>query len=351
MTVWFTRIVRLSQERLVSHAARRKLIIDGMQFGNWSEQMFLEMQRGGVSALHVTVAYHENFRDTVDLLIGWNERFRRYSHLIAFAGSGEEIDAVIESGRTAILFGLQNPSAIEADIGLVQVLHQLGIRFMQLSYNNQSLLCTGWTEKEDTGLTNMGREVIREMNRVGMIVDMSHSAERSTFEAIDHSERPIVISHANPISWRNTARNKSDDLLKALAKRGGMLGFSLYPVHMEKGSNTTVEDFARMAARTAELMGADRIGIGSDLCQDQPPRILAWMREGKWKHASPDEIPFPAQPAWFRTNLDFGNVAQGLRGVGFSDREVDGILGRNWYDFLKAELPALTCTRPQRKVA
>jgi membrane dipeptidase len=341
------------QERFVSQAARQsgKLVIDGMQFGNWSEQMFLEMKRGGVSAVHVTVAYHENFRDTVDLLIGWNEHFRRYSHLIAFAGSGEEIDAVIESGRTAILFGLQNPSPIEADIGLVQVLHQLGIRFMQLSYNNQSLLCTGWTEKEDTGLTNMGRDVIREMNRVSMIIDMSHSAERSTFEAIDYSEKPIVISHANPISWRNTARNKSDSLLKALAKRDGLLGFSLYPVHMAQGSDTTVEEFARMAAHTAELMGADRIGIGSDLCQNQPPRILTWMREGKWRHASPSEVSFPPQPAWFRTNLDFANVAQGLRDVGFGEDEVDGILGRNWYEFLNAELPAVAPSWTQQKVA
>jgi microsomal dipeptidase-like Zn-dependent dipeptidase len=140
-------------------------------------------------------------------------------------------------------------------------------------------------------------------------------------------------------------------VLKALAGRGGLLGLSLYPAHMARGPDTTVEEFARMAARVAELMGADRIGIGSDLCQDQPPRILAWMREGKWRHPSPGEVAFPPQPSWFRTNLDFGNVARGLRGIGFSDREVDGILGRNWYEFLKAELPALPRAHSPQKAA
>src|SRR5690606_37956875 len=119
-----------------------------------SREIFEQMRAGGVCVVHVTVAYHENFRDTVELLMRWHKRLRDNSDLIAFAGNGREMESVIASGRTAILFGAQNPSPIEADIRLVEVLHQLGIRFMQLSYNNQSLLCTGWTERVDSGLTN-----------------------------------------------------------------------------------------------------------------------------------------------------------------------------------------------------
>lgn len=320
---------------------KQRLVIDGMQFARWSKEVFLEMKAGGVSVVHVTVAYHGGLRETVDLLVDWRERLRTHSDLIAFAGSIEEIDDVVRSGRTAILFGLQNPSPIEADLGLVEVLHQLGIRFMQLSYNNQSLLCTGWTEKEDTGLTNMGREVVREMNRIGMIVDMSHSAERSTLEAIEFSSRPVVISHGNPSSWRPTNRNKSATVLKALGQSDGMLGLSLYPGHMRDGSATTLEDFCSMTASLAELMGPQHIGIGSDLCQHQPPSVLAWMRDGRWKRAdvTPELAPaFPPQPPWFRSNLDFENVGAGLRQVGFSQDEMDGILGLNWYRFLRSSL-------------
>jgi len=319
----------------VSPVTEKGRVIDGPQFANWSETIFRQMREGGVAVAHVTVAYHENFRDTVDLIVSWNQMFRRHSDLIAFAGSRSEIDAVIESGRTAIVFGVQNPSPIEADIGLIEVLHRLGIRFMQLSYNNQSLLCCGWTEREDTGLTNMGREVIREMNRIGMVIDMSHSAERSTLEAIEYSERPITISHANPFSWKSTRRNKSDKVLTALAESGGMLGLSLYPGHLRDGSSTTLQSFCEMAARLADMIGVEHIGLGSDLCQGQPPSVLTWMREGRWKlpRAEAGE-PFPDQPEWFSSNLDFVNVRLGLSAAGFSSEEVERIMWRNWLDFM-----------------
>jgi len=116
----------------------------------------------------------------------------------------------------------------------------------------------------------MGRQVIKEMNRVGLVVDMSHSAEHSTLDAIDISERPIAITHANPHNWHPALRNKSDTVLKALANSGGMLGFSFYPHHLAGGTECSLQSFCEMAARTAELMGTDQIGIGSDLCQDQP---------------------------------------------------------------------------------
>ena len=100
---------------------------------------------------------------------------------------------------------------------------------MQLTYNNQSLLATGCYEKIDSGVSNFGREAIKEMNKVGIDIDMSHSAEKSTFDAIEISEKPIAITHANPSFWHAAKRNKSDDLLKALGESGGMLGLSLYP--------------------------------------------------------------------------------------------------------------------------
>ena len=178
------------------------------------------------------------------------------------------------------------------------------------------------------------------MNRVGMVVDMSHSAERSTLEAMEASTRPIAISHANPRTWRDTGRNKSDDVLKAVADSGGILGLSIYPHHMKEGSMTTLEQFCEMAARTADLMGAERLGIGSDLCQDQPDSVVRWMRSGirEDENTPPPEgvrdVRFPDMPSWFRSNEDIPGIARGLRAVGFSDREVAGIMGNNWYRFM-----------------
>ena len=315
------------------------MLIDGLQYCNFSEHIFRQMRAGGVDAVHVTICYHENFRETVANLEQWNRWFEQFPDLIVRGTTGDDVRTASQQGRTAIFFGLQNCSPIEDDICLVEILHTLGVRFMQLTYNNQSLLATGAYEAEDTGLTRMGKQVVREMNRVGLVVDMSHSAERSTLEAIDHSTRPIAITHANPKFWHDGLRNKSDTVLKALAGSGGMLGFSLYPHHLKDGSDCTVASFCEMIARTADMIGIDHLGIGSDLCQDQHDSVVEWMRVGRWSkqidygEGSKDNAGFPPQPGWFTGNRDFGNIATGLKDIGMSQEDTMKIMGGNWLNF------------------
>ena len=318
--------------------------IDGLQYANWSEKIFTEMLDGRLDCVHATIAYHENFRETILNLEEWNRWFERYPDRIVHAHYAEDIRLAKKEGKTAIIFGFQTPAPIEDDISLLQIWHQLGIRIMQLTYNNQSLLATGCYEAEDSGITRMGREVITEMNRLGILIDMSHSAEKSTLQAIEKSSRPITISHANPIFWCKAKRNKSDTVIKALANSGGMLGFSIYPHHLKNGSNCTLQEFCEMIAKTADLIGGtSSLGIGSDLCQDHPDSIVEWMRNGRWTktidygEGSAEKAGFPMQPYWFRKNSDFFNIEQGLQKTGFSKREIDGILGDNWYKFYEEE--------------
>jgi len=314
-------------------------LIDNLQYANWSEKIFRQMKEGGVHAVHVTISYHENFRETVTNIETWNRYFEQYPDLIFHGKTGDDVRRAREESRTAIIFGFQNPAPIEDDIGLVEICHALGARFMQLTYNNQSLLATGCYESTDTGITRMGREVIREMNRVGLVIDMSHSAELSTLQAIEVSERPIAITHANPSFWHPARRNKSDDVLKALTGSGGMLGFSLYPHHLNNKSDCTLEDFCSMIARTAEMVGVEHLGLGSDLCQDQPDSVVEWMRVGRWTktidfgEGSATDAGFPPMPTWFNDNRDFGNIATGLGKAGFSSSETAAIMGENWLRF------------------
>ena len=317
------------------------MIVDNLQYANWSEKIFRQMREGGVDAVHVTISYHENFRETVLNFEQWNRWFEQYPDLIMKGLWAEDIDRARETGRTAIFFGFQNPSPIEDDIGLVEIVHSLGARFMQLTYNNQSLLATGCYEKEDTGITRMGRQVIKEMNRVGLVVDMSHSADRSTIEAAELSERPIAITHANPHAWHPALRNKRHDVLKAVTDAGGMLGVSLYPHHLKDKSDCTLQSFCEMIARAADSYGVHSLGIGSDLCQDQPDSVVEWMRVGRWSkeidygEGSASAPGFPPMPSWFQDNRDFGNIAEGLAQTGLSQSEVNGIMGENWHRFYK----------------
>ena len=212
---------------------------------------------------------------------------------------------------------------------------------MQLTYNNQSLLATGCYEKIDSGVTNFGREAIKEMNRVGVVIDMSHSAEKSTFDAIELSQKPVAITHANPSFWHAAKRNKSSELLKTLSESGGMLGLSLYPHHLKNNTNCTIESFCEMIAHTAEIMGSKNIGIGSDLCLNQPDTVVEWMRNGTWSkgknygEGSKNKPGFPKQPQWFEDARGFVNIENGLKKIGFSDSETQGILGNNWYNFYR----------------
>ena len=179
------------------------------------------------------------------------------------------------------------------------------------------------------------------MNRVGIVIDMSHSAEQSTLDAIEISEKPIAITHANPLFWYAAKRNKSNDLLKALSNSDGMLGLSLYPHHLKGGTNCTLESFCEMTAKTSEIMGVKNIGIGTDLCLNQPDSVVEWMRNGTWTKAknygegSKGKPGFPNQPDWFLDARGFKNLEIGLKKVGFNKDEVNGILGNNWYNFYK----------------
>ncbi len=316
--------------------------IDNLQYCNWSRKIFEINRSAGLDAVHVTIVYHEDFDELQLEIKKWDKLFHENSDLIFPGENFQDIDKANKENKTVIFFGFQNCSPIEDDINLVEKVHQLGCRFMQLTYNNQSLLATGCYEKVDSGVTNFGREVIREMNRVGVVVDMSHSAEKSTIDAIEISEKPIAITHANPSFWHPAKRNKSSDLLKILSDSGGMLGLSLYPHHLKDNTKCSLDSFCEMVAKTAEIMDVKKIGIGSDLCLEHPDTVVEWMRNGSWSKSknfgegSKNKPGFPKQPDWFLDARGFSNIEKGLKKAGFSDTETHGILGNNWYNFYKS---------------
>jgi len=315
--------------------------IDNLQYCNWNEEIFKINNEAKLDAVHVTIAYHEDYDEVQKNVETWKEYFNNFSNLISHGNSYKDIDKAHKENKTAVFFGFQNCSPIEDDIHLVQSVRDIGAVFMQLTYNNQSLLATGCYENVDSGVTRMGREVIKEMNRVGIVVDMSHSAEQSTLDAIDISEYPIAITHANPFSWHESKRNKSNEILKALNNSGGMIGLSMYPHHLKDGTNCTIESFCKMVAQTAELINVNQIGIGSDLCLGQPDSVVDWMRNGTWTKSkdygegTKDNAAFPKQPDWFEDARGFNNIENGLKKIGFNETEINGILGNNWYSFYK----------------
>ena len=183
--------------------------IDNLQYCKWDRSVFEINREAGLDAVHVTIVYHEDFDELQKRILEWKEHFKNHNDLIFFGKDFRDIEKAKKNNKTAIFFGFQNCSPIEDDINLIEKVHELGCRFMQLTYNNQSLLASGCYEKIDSGVTNFGKEAIKEMNRVGIVIDMSHSGEKSTFDAIELSQKPIAITHSNPKFWHKAKRNKS----------------------------------------------------------------------------------------------------------------------------------------------
>jgi len=317
------------------------LMIDGLQYVNWNRELFEQAQKSGVHGIHVTIAYWENIRETLENIGTWNRHFIDHEDLIMPVREASDVLDARRLGKVGIIFGFQNCSPIEDDVKMVEILHTLGVRIMQLSYNNQSFLATGCYEEQDGGITRFGKQVIKEMNRVGMVIDMSHSAEKSTLEAIEISQRPIAITHANPSFFHTALRNKSNSVLQAIGESKGMLGFSVYPFHLKGGSDCTLEAFCQMIATTADMIGVDRIGIGSDLCLNWDYKVLEWMRSGRWTtgidhgEGTADKPAWPAQPRWFEGPEGMHTVASGLADQGFQDEEIAKVMGKNWLSFFE----------------
>ena len=312
------------------------LLIDCLQVSKPSRERFLEWREGGVGCVHTTLAIWENARETLSVIGHWNRMFKDHSDLIALATSAEDVEAIAASGRTAVVLGFQNASPLEDDIDLVRIFHTLGIRIIQLTYNVQNHVASGCWEDEDHGISQFyGRNVIREMNEVGMLIDISHCGERTGFDAVKYSERPIAITHANPSGWVGfdielNRRNKSDDLVREVTAGGGVIGLSMYPKIMRGGAGASLDDFCEMVEWTAERFGIDAVGFGTDFNTGHPPEAITWWRAGRWARSSPVAGVLATWPSWFDSPLKFPGVIEALKDRGFSAEELAKIAGGNW---------------------
>ncbi len=321
-----------------------------LPWGNWEEGKDSILDRyiaQGFGFVSLSVGLDRmGFEETVRRVARERARLRAMAPRAELVDSVADIRRLRASGRLALGFHFQGSNPLGGAVDMVEFYYKLGIRHMLLAYNQKNQAADGCSERTDAGLSRYGLALIKEMNRVGMLIDMSHSAERTTREAIDLSARPIAITHANPTVWHESVRNKSDALLVALAARGGMLGLSLYPYHLKGGSSCPLDSFAEMAARLAERIGIDHIGIGSDLCQGHGNAIIEWMRVGRWTKAPPGAglgAPvLPPQPQWFRDNRDWGKIRAGLLAHGFSEADASKILGGNWHRFFAASLAPMS---------
>ena len=196
---------------------------------------------------------------------------------------------------------------------------------------------SGCYERRDDGLSNFGIDAVREMNRAGILIDLSHVGDRTTLETTELSEKPVACTHANARSYCDVPRNKTDEALKLIADKGGVLGATCIKTFLRNGAESTLEDYIDAIHHLVELVGVDHVGIGTDFTQDQPPSFWRYIgsQQGTkfpstFADGSVDYAEVELYPKGFETPDEMPNIAVALMGRGYNEGEVVKVLGGNW---------------------
>ncbi len=331
----------LMQAEGVQYRGRSYAIVDGLSMPTPERQWFEQWREGSVGCVNTCVAVWENATEALGVLGKWRHAVLQHSDLVAAASSVEQIDAIRRSGRTALVFGFQNTAPVEHNIDLFGTFRDLGVCIMQLTYNLQNYIGSGYWEEVDSGISSrFGRKAIEEMNRVGILIDLSHCGERTTLEAIDRSAVPVAITHANPREFVGTGvygagRQKTTEAILALARRGGVIGLSPNRNMTKRGAATTLEEFGDMIAWTVERIGVDAVAIGSDYCPGHTGAVRTWWRYARWsRESAPAEqmtmAPHEGWSDWVRTPAGLCNIIRELVRRGFAEDEIEKMMAGNW---------------------
>jgi len=325
------------EESRVSEIHKKSLIVDALTVCDFTDLQLQRMLDVGITAINKTVMpINCFFYDFVTKGIT-----KIYSDLNVFrdkiflATTANDIVKAKKQGQIACFLGLQDSLPIENKLSLLEVLYRLGIRIIQMTYNSANLIGFGGGESRDFGLTDFGKDVIREMNRLGMIVDLGHVGYRTTLEAIEFSNAPAFVSHANVRKLADSPRNKSDDIIKAVAQTGGVINVYDSCFIREDDKDKTpekmkgsIEDFIKHINYIVDLVGIDYVGIGLDLSEgldEKETGSIISMRK-KFNHLYPTPR---IRPKGLQSYIDFPNITRGLLKEGYSDNDIQKILGLN----------------------
>ncbi|MFC4276447.1 dipeptidase [Achromobacter aloeverae] len=327
-----------------SHCAdlhRRATIIDGLVF--FSDGSTRDMLAGGVSAINVTVSdMGADFEQALKDAMTWRERCAAPDSPWLLVRSADDIARAKQAGKLGLIMGWQNGKPLGDQLDRLALFHTLGIRVIQLTYNEANLLGDGCLEKRNAGLSDLGLKMVEEMNRVGIAIDLSHCAPRTCLDAARHSRSPVFLTHANANAVIQRPRNKSDEVIKAVADTGGVIGCSIHAYLSWRGDprqQPLLEDFVANVKHIGERVGYEHVGIGTDFpSADTYEAVRHVMVMSRTKYAKsggdfsdafgdvmearyPVETPTPAQ---------FPVFTEALHRAGLGDSQILGVLGGNF---------------------
>ena len=318
---------------------RDAIVIDALNASNWSSPaVYDSLTAGGVTAINATLVTWENFQQTLDHITRWRSILKERSTQLIQIRSVDDLQQAKKDEKTGVIFGWQNMSPIENDLRRIELFHSLGVLIMQLTFHERNLIGNGCMERGDAGLSNFGVDAVSEMNRLGILIDLSHCGERTTFEAIEMSAQPVACTHANAQRFHNHPRNKPDRTLKLLAARGGVVGATAFNMFLPSGRKSSIADFVDAIDDLVQLIGIDHVGFGTDFTQDQPQSFWNYIgsQQGSklpstFFRESPGYAALAHSPSGLETPDKLPCLADALFGRGYKPSDISLILGGNWH--------------------
>jgi len=315
------------------------LVIDGLVYH--CDGDVTDLRRGGIDALNITTCHFEaDFPEACGEIARWHGRLNATDSPWRLIEKPGDLVRAKSDGRIGVIMGWQNCRPIADELDRFHFFHRLGLRVMQLTYNFRNALGDGCLEPEEAGLTLLGRDAVRIMNELGIAIDLSHVGQRTMMDAIEASDQPVLITHANARALADLERNKTDDIIRLVAQKGGMIGASIYgPMCWDGDPNRkpTIDDYLRHLDHLVEVAGIEHVGFGTDLATGANYQRMAFER-GHWRRweginrfnrTFGEEIP-ARYLADCNKHSDLPKITAALVGRGWSDADIEGYLGGNF---------------------
>jgi len=313
----------------MSNLHSESIVIDGLIIANWSRAVFEDMRKGGLTAANCTVSVWDDFKSTVHNISDMKRHIRDNADLLSLVRTTADIDQAKKDGKTGIILGFQNAHAFEDHLGHIEAFWDMGVRVVQLCYNTQNLIGTGCYER-DGGLSGYGREVIAEMNRVGIMVDLSHVGAQTSEEAILASKKPVTYSHCLPAGLKEHPRNKSDEQLKFIADHGGFIGVTMFPPFLKRGIESTVDDYVEAIDYVINIAGEDGVGFGTDFTQGYDQAFFDHITHDKGRNRRLTNFGTVLNPMGIRTIGETPNLTAAMEKAGWKPTRIEKVIGLNW---------------------
>jgi membrane dipeptidase len=311
------------------------IVIDGLIVANWSPSVFRALRAGGITATNATCAVWEDARAALDNIARWLRWFDAHADLIVPVRTTADVLAAKQSGRTGIILGFQNGSPIEDRLDYLALYKRLGVGVIQLTYNTQNLIGSGCYESRDSGLSDFGRDVIAEMNRLGIAVDLSHVGPRTSDDAIACSQEPVVFSHVLPAELKQHPRNKETGQLRAAVDKGGLVAVTMFPPFLPKGTASTVDDYAEMIHWMIDRLGEDHVAYGTDFTEGHDERFFEWITRDKGYGRWLTKFGEVKNPRGIQCIEETPNLTAALERRGFTATRIEKVMGQNWLSYLQ----------------